>query len=1110
MSGPATPGDRLPVAVRAWTETTGPDARRRRWKRRPARGARHSVPGTKSNGAGARRWRRSVLILDTETTTDATQRLTFGCYRWGRWRADGTLAILEEGFFHADDLAERDPAGYAVLRTFADTHKAATTGHDRRRAIAVYPRSEFVKAVLWSAIQADALIVGFNLPWDLSRLAVGCGEARGNHAGGFSFMLWDFADAETGERQAHDFRPRIVVKHLDSKKALMHVGGTAERGADGRADRWGGGLLDLRTLAFALTDRGHSLGSAGDAFGVDQGKAEPGEHGWITPEYVAYARQDVAATAGLLVALRAEYDRHPIDLDPCAALSPASIAKAYLAAMGVTPPLAKWPDFPPELLGRAMSAYYGGRAECVVRKMPVPVVYTDILSAYATVNARLGLWRLLTAERIEVQDCTEEARALLASLTTADLLNPETWPKLRFFAEIVPDGDVLPVRAQYGDAVGTWNIGVNPFTDDASHWYAGPDLAASALLAGKPPTIERACKLVPVGTQAGLRSVALRGVVEIDPAADDFFRAVIEERKRTDARTDLLPAERARLVRLLKTLANSGAYGIFAQVDPQDLPAGALQAVRVYGPDGESFPTRTAKPERPGTFCFPLVAALITAGARLVLALIERLVTDAGGTHGFCDTDSMAIVATEAGGLVPCPGGPHRTEDGREAIRALSWAEVDGIVARLDALNPYDRAAVPDPILKIEDANFDPDTGERRQLWCYAISTKRYALYALDADGNPAILPAGYKEHGLGHLLNPTDPDADDPAWMRSLWEGIVRKALGLPHQWPAWLDRPALVRAPITTPRLLRAFESHNRGKPYQEHIKPFGFLLAAPLAKLGRPLDAESAAPLRLVAPFERDARKWERLRWTDLYSKRRFGLTSRGDAGIGLARVQTYRDVLNAYAHHPEPKRLGPDGRPCHRRTAGLLSRRPVTALETACVGKEAHRLEETAAGLVADVDEVQAAHPTPMRDGWARVALPGLRKLTKKPGGIEALANAAGLSPQHVRDMLTGRKQGRRGARARMIRAGADAVRGRRGEPVPPRGPGFKDTPSADLAALAAFVADVMGRVCRGCGVPLTTKRADARYCGKGCKSRAERVRRVERNAKEGGRSVARRS
>jgi hypothetical protein len=38
------------------------------------------------------------------------------------------------------------------------------------------------------------------------------------------------------------------------------------------------------------------------------------------------------------------------------------------------------------------------------------------------------------------------------------------------------------------------------------------------------------------------------------------------------------------------------------------------------------------------------------AGGRLLQAVLERMANDAGGTNLMCDTDSMAIVASEHGG----------------------------------------------------------------------------------------------------------------------------------------------------------------------------------------------------------------------------------------------------------------------------------------------------------------------------------------------------------------------------------------------------------------------------------------------------------------------------
>ncbi|MGA9418533.1 MAG: hypothetical protein WBV40_05235 [Candidatus Cybelea sp.] len=74
-----------------------------------------------------------------------------------------------------------------------------------------------------------------------------------------------------------------------------------------------------------------------------------------------------------------------------------------------------------------------------------------------------------------------------------------------------------------------------------------------------------------------------------------------------------------------------------------------------YGIDPEPYECTVKHPESPGEFCFPPLASLITGGSHLLLALLERLVTDRGGTYAMEDTDSIAIVASKEGGLVACP-----------------------------------------------------------------------------------------------------------------------------------------------------------------------------------------------------------------------------------------------------------------------------------------------------------------------------------------------------------------------------------------------------------------------------------------------------------------------
>jgi hypothetical protein len=87
--------------------------------------------------------------------------------------------------------------------------------------------------------------------------------------------------------------------------------------------------------------------------------------------------------------VRAEFDQHPIELNPDGAYSPASIAKAYLTAMNIARPKGHF-KVSGKAYGIAMQSYYGGRAECRIRKTPVPVVHTDFTSQYPTVNALLG------------------------------------------------------------------------------------------------------------------------------------------------------------------------------------------------------------------------------------------------------------------------------------------------------------------------------------------------------------------------------------------------------------------------------------------------------------------------------------------------------------------------------------------------------------------------------------------------------------------------------------------------------------------------------------------------------------------------------------------------
>ena len=265
-------------------------------------------------------------------------------------------------------------------------------------------------------------------------------------------------------------------------------------------------------------------------------------------------------------------------------------------------------------------------------------------------------------------------------------------------------------RCKYSSTSNDWQVGVNYLhsnpgggTEDGI-WFSFPDVAASIILTGKCPKIIDAFRIEADGKLGNMKSIRLRGEIPVDPSKEDFFRVVIEQRKKLGSR-QLSECEKERLDRALKVLANSASYGIYAEMNAKE--SDQKVSISCHGIDHEPFECRVKSPEERGPYCFPPLASLITGAARLMLALLEQNVTAMGGTYAMEDTDSMAIVATKKGGIVPCGGGLYRTKDGQEGIKALSWEQVDQIVKRFESLNPYQHNAIPGSVLKIEEVNFD-------------------------------------------------------------------------------------------------------------------------------------------------------------------------------------------------------------------------------------------------------------------------------------------------------------------------------------------------------------------------------------------------------------------
>src|ERR1035438_2125164 len=169
------------------------------------------------------------------------------------------------------------------LKRANSTHRFNTWNPSQRdHTLKLITRSEFAEKVFVIAYKWRYLLVAFNFPFDISRIAYQHGIARGpkrkrydgklerrrnSLSGGFSFHLCSYLDSENQERHDH-YRPSISIKKIDSKRAIKAftsrhdpdptdlISEDSESG-NGEAKPFRGNFLDARTLAFALFDQSY-------------------------------------------------------------------------------------------------------------------------------------------------------------------------------------------------------------------------------------------------------------------------------------------------------------------------------------------------------------------------------------------------------------------------------------------------------------------------------------------------------------------------------------------------------------------------------------------------------------------------------------------------------------------------------------------------------------------------------------------------------------------------------------------------------------------------------------------------------------------------------------
>ncbi|HEV2421613.1 MAG TPA: hypothetical protein VGS59_07895, partial [Candidatus Acidoferrales bacterium] len=261
-----------------------------------------------------------------------------------------------------------------------------------------------------------------------------------------------------------------------------------------------------------------------------------------------------------------------------------------------------------------------------------------------------------------------------------------------------------------------------------------------------------------------------------------------------------------------------------------------------------------------------------------------------------------------------------------------------------------------------------------------------------------------WSEHGLGHLLNPTDIENEDRDWIAQSWLNIVGKVFGLSGKRLGFENLPAVGRTTVSSPAVMRPLANLNQGKDYGDQIKPFNFLLSCHVSQLGHPIGVNPER-FHLIAPYELDSKRWLKINWIDQYSGKRYGITTTGNHGDReTARVKTYGDILTEYEFHPEAKSADASGVPCGKQTVGLLQRRHIKIDKIKYIGKESNSLEEVGSGIVHSEQSVYTEYPDPKRDEWQIKILPELQKVP-----FDQLVRLSGMSPSALKELRAGRSR-----------------------------------------------------------------------------------------------------
>ena len=490
--------------------------------------------------------------------------------------------------------------------------------------------------------------------------------------------------------------------------------------------------------------------------------------------------------------------------------SPGGLAGRILSRMGVQPPLDKFDLTEDELAAWTQCMHGGWVTSGPLDGIAFPALDADVSSAYPAIAALLDWWGHICAEELRPVDESRPFRTFLARPDLAELmLMPSTWRRWGFTrVQVRADGQPFPVGVV---ADGEDAMIVVP-TQAASLDVTWCDVVAAQLSGDTSVEVLAAVRFAPIGRQGDLAKTRYPGGW-LYPNEDPIIALVRLRRWAKDN-------GHLRLAAQLRVLVNAMVYGNFARFDAVG--------------DGR---------EKPGPWCFPPMAALMAAGGRCLLVMVETEVRARGGVIAQRDTDGALIVASPHGGQIGLNDGTRR--------RVLPWNECDEILGAFDSLSPFGDGE------SFWDVNREYQ-GEplRGVVW----GAKKHALFVLE----PSLRIIRASEHVIGAYAWPPGLSGFTEDG-RHLWTDDVASVLAIgaahrdkgtvpPFSWefsdPGY---PALRRISLSGPDAL----AHM---PPALGLRPFARVVEARAAyrsQGARPIAPDPGGPLS----------HWKGLSWHDV---------------------------------------------------------------------------------------------------------------------------------------------------------------------------------------------------------------------------------------------------